>query len=82
MKNDIERMAELIIKTHDGQAYFNFGEVCKIIGCGPNTVPLLLHNSGITVKRVGPSKKISAYEVAELMRLNQIAPIDNTSKGR
>lgn len=81
MTNEVRATAELIIKTHDGQAYFNFGEISKILGCGINTVPALLHNSGITVKKVGPSKRVSAYEIAALMCSKRIAPIDNTSKG-
>ena len=74
---DITLMAEAIIKAHDGKAYYNIGEVSKIIGCGANTVPALLHESGITVRRVGPSKRISAYDIAELMCKDKIAPIDN-----
>jgi len=80
MQIDIKAMAESIINTHDGQAYYNIGEVSKIIGCGPNTVPLLLHESGIIVKYVGPSKRISAYDIATLMCQNRVAAIDNSRR--
>ena len=76
MKAEIKVMAEAIINAHKGQAYFNFGEAHKIIGCGINTLPHLLHTSGIIVKRVGPSKRISAYDIAELMCTGRVAAID------
>lgn len=79
-QDEIKAMAEVIIRTHDGQAYFNFGEVSKIIGCGANTVAYILHQSGVLVKRVGPSKRVSAYGLAEFMHSKRIAPIDNTSR--
>ena len=76
MKQEIKANAESIIKAHDGQAYFNFRQASRIIGCGINTMPSLLHNSGVIVKRVGPSKRISAYDIAELMCTGRIAAID------
>lgn len=76
MRHEVKAMADSIIKAHDGQAYFNFGQTSKIIGCGINTLPHLLHNSGIIVKRVGPSKRISAYDIAELMCIGRVAAID------
>ena len=76
MTNEIKIMAESIIKTHDGQAYYNFGQVSKIIGCGINTVAHLLHNSGVVVKRVGPSKRVSAYDIAYVMHRTRVAAID------
>jgi hypothetical protein len=73
MKMEIKAMADLIIKAHDGQAFYNYKQVAKIIDCGVNTVPGLLHNNGIIVKRVGPSKRISAYDIAELMCTGRVA---------
>ena len=75
-KEEIRAMAELLVKTHDGQAWFNFGQVSQIIGCGVNTLPCLLHNAGILVKKVGPSKRISAYDLAAFMSLDRVAPVD------
>ena len=80
MTSEVRLNAEIIIKTHDGQTYFNLGEVSKIIGCGVNTVAAYLHDSGITVKQVGPSKRVSAYDIAELMCKGRVAPIDNASR--
>jgi beta-N-acetylglucosaminidase len=76
MRNEVKMIADSIIQAHDGQAYYNFGEVSKIIGCGINTVSHMLHNSGIIVKRVGPSKRISAYDIADLMCTGRVAVID------
>ena len=77
MRAEVKAQAETIIKAYGGQAYFNFGQVSKIIGCGPNTLPHLLHNSGVVVKRVGPSKRISAFDIAELMCAGRVAPIED-----
>ena len=77
MQKEIKAMAEAIIITHDGQAYYNIGEVSKIVGCGINTTAAMLHESGIIVKRVGPSKRISAYDIAALMSQGRVAAIDN-----
>jgi len=82
MLKEIKAMAESIIATHDGQAYYNFGEVSKIVGCGINTIPALLHESGIIVKHVGPSKRISAYDIAALMCQGRKAAIDNMRRAR
>ena len=76
MRSDAAMMAETIMRNHGGQAYFNYDEVSQIIGCGRNTVAAILHESGIIVKRVGPSKRISAYDIAELMSKNRVAAID------
>lgn len=78
--SEAQIMAEAIINAHGGKAFFNFGETSKIIGCGINTIPSLLYESGILVKKVGPSKRISALDIAMLMTQERIAPIDNTSR--
>ena len=74
---EIKIMSEAIINAHGGQAYFNFGEASKIIGCGRHTAAYHLHNAGVLVKNVGPSKRVSAYSLAEAMYYGRIAPIDN-----
>jgi beta-N-acetylglucosaminidase len=73
---EIKVMAELIMRIHDGKAYYNFGDVSRIIGCGINTVAHLLHNQGILVRKVGPSKRVSAYDIAEIMYSKRVPPID------
>lgn len=79
--SEIKAMTQALIDTHGGQAYFNFTEISKIVGCGINTVGAILHNAGVVVKRVGPSKRVSAYDIAKFMCDKRIAPIDNTSRG-
>lgn len=74
---DVQILADTIIRTHDGKAYYNFTEVKEIIGCGINNVPRVLHDAGILVKKVGPSKLVSAYDIATAMHSDRIAPIDN-----
>lgn len=80
-KSEIAAMAKIIVETHGGQVYFNFDQASKIIGCGRNTIAHCLHRAGVLVKKVGPSKRISAYDLAEFMYYDRIAPIDNTSRG-
>ena len=77
---EIKTLAELIIKTHDGQVLFNLGEVSKMLGCGANTVPALLHDFGIPITRIGLSKKVNAYDIADMIYSKRIAAIDNTTK--
>ena len=75
-KTERQCMAESIIDTNGGQAYFNFGEIARIIGCGIHTVPQMLYDAGITVKKVGPSKRVSAIDLAELMADGRINSVD------
>lgn len=81
MRNEIKELGDAIVRTHDGQMMFNLTEARQIIGCGENTIAHLLHNAGITVKRNGQQKMVNAYQLAEYMCYNRIAPIDNTSRG-
>jgi hypothetical protein len=74
-KQEIDAMAKLIIETHNGKAYFNFTEASKIIGCGINTVPKKLNDAGVLVSRVGPSKRISAYDLAETMNRHRVSAV-------
>lgn len=76
-QSEIKQMAELIIKTQNGKSYFNFSEASKIIGCGVNTVPPLMHENGVIVKQVGRSKRVSAFDIAEVMCTRRTAAIDN-----
>jgi len=73
---EINHMANNIIQVHDGKFFFNFREASKIIGCGRNTFANLLHNQGILVRKVGPSKLVSAYDIASVMCSDRVAPID------
>jgi len=73
---EIDHMAINIMQMHDGKAYFNFREASKIIGCGRNTFANLLHNQGILVRKVGPSKRVSAYDIATIMCSDRVAPIN------
>ncbi len=79
-KSEITAMAQAIIEAHAGQAYYNFEQASKIIGCGRNTLAHHLHSAGILVKKVGPSKRVSAYDLASCMYSGRIAPIDNISR--
>lgn len=81
MTNEIKALGDAIVRTHDGQVLFNFGEVGKIINRDRACLPADLHAAGITVRKQGPGKYITAYDIAELILSNRIAPIDNTSRG-
>jgi hypothetical protein len=76
VKKEIATMTEAIIRAHGGKAYFNMTEARKIVGCGENTIATFLHSKGITVQRVGPSKRISAYDLALAMSTGRVAPIE------
>jgi len=75
-KTERQAMAESIIESYNGQAYFNFGEISKIIGCGIHTVPRILYDAGIAVKQIGPSKRVSAIDLAEMMSGGRVSAID------
>jgi hypothetical protein len=78
---EADKLAELIIRTHDGKVMFNLGETSKIVGQGLSSISSYLHSSGITVKKVGQEKMINAYQIAEYMCKDRIAPVDNESRG-
>ena len=81
MTNEIKALGDAIVRTHSGQVLFNIAQTSKIIGQGRNAVAGLMHNAGITVKKVGKDKQVTAYQIAEYMCSDRIAPIDNTSRG-
>ena len=72
--NEAKVMAQTIVDTHKGQAYFNISQACKIVGCGRRTLISGLNQAGILVKKVGPSKRISAYDLAVYMCLERVVP--------
>lgn len=67
-------MAKAIIESNDGQAYFNINEASKIIGCGRNKLVSKLTDAGVLVKRIGSSKRISAYDLATYMCTDRVIP--------
>lgn len=75
-KDEIQTMTTAIITAHKGQGYFNFEEASKIVGCGRHTLAHKLHNAGVTIQKLGPSKRVSAYDLALAMHEGRIAPID------
>ena len=77
---DIQSMVDALLKYHNGKAYFSFGEISKMIGCGVNNVPRLLHDSGVLIKKIGTCKKVSAFDIATIMCAGRIAPIDNSTR--
>ena len=72
---DVKQMAELIIKSNGGRAYFNLTEARKITGYGENTIARRFHNAGILVQTSGRDKRVSAYDIAELMCDSRVAPV-------
>lgn len=79
-KTEIQIMTEAIIKQHDGQAYFNVAEGAKIIDCGRNTFARMLSEAGVTVKKVGTSKRISAHDLVMLMERGRVASYENGAR--
>jgi hypothetical protein len=80
IKTEIQIMTEAIIKQHNGQAYFNIEEGAKIIDCGRNTFARMLSDSGVTVKKVGTSKRVSAHDIAMLMGRGRVASYENGAR--
>lgn len=68
---EIREHANAIIKAHDGKTYFNIREVHKITGYSLGTIPRMFSDQGILVKKDGKSKKVSAFDIAELMVSNR-----------
>ena len=81
MRKEVKDLAALIIAAHDGQALYNMGECAKILGQGRNNLPSLLHSEGISVKKLGQEKMVDAMQLAEFICKNNVAPIDNMSRG-
>jgi len=81
MKDETSMLAEFIVRENGGKFMYNLGEVARILGQGRNDITYLLHQEGIMVKKVGQEKLANAYQIAEFMVKNRIAPIDKTSKG-
>lgn len=75
MNKSIIAMEKLIAQTY-GKTYFNFTEIAKILGVGKNTISSELHSAGVTIKRMGNSKIVSAYDLAEFMEKSKVSPID------
>ena len=72
---EVTRIAKLLIETHGGKSFYNLTEAAKIAGCGINTLPVALYEAGYLVKKLGTSKRISAYELAEFMMTDRVLPI-------
>lgn len=79
-KEEIQAMTAAIIEAYKGQAYFNFEEASRIVGCGRHSMAYKLNQAGVLVQKIGPSKRVSAYDLASAMVDGRISPIDNTSK--
>ena len=48
-KSEIDTVAEMIVRTHDGQMLYNLGDVCKIVGQGKNHISAYLHDSWLKI---------------------------------
>lgn len=76
MTTEVRLLGDAIVRTHDGQMMFNLAEVSKIVGKGRNSIAGILHEAGILVKKCGRDKNVNAYQLAEFMCKDRIAPID------
>ena len=56
---------------------FCFKKAAKILGCHYNTMPSLLNEQGILIKKIGRKKMVSALELAKIMYSNQESPVNN-----
>jgi hypothetical protein len=75
---EIKVVAEHITKTagKGTQTYFCFGEVAEILGCHKTTVPRILLEAGVLVSTNGREKKVSAFDIAELMCSRRVSPAE------
>ena len=74
--NDVRVAAEMIVKSHDGRVYFNFKDVSKIIGCDPDRIARMFLDAGILIKKSGRDKRVSAYDIAEVMCYGRVSPVE------
>lgn len=72
-------MAEIISNIYE-QGYFKLGEVAEMLGVGRGTISAALHLAGVHIKKIGNSKIISAYDLAEFMDRDHITPANDTHK--
>lgn len=79
-KEEIQAMTTAIVTAHKGQAYFNYEQASKIVGCGRHTMAYKLNQAGVLIQKLGPSKRVSAYDLATAMVDGRISPVDNTSE--
>jgi len=70
----------MLCRVH-GKGLFNLGEAAQILDIGINNIRHYLEKDGITVKKVGQSKKLNAYQIAEFMCTGRTSAIDTTSRG-
>ena len=73
---DIRAAAEMIVKANDGRVYFNFKDASKIIGCDADRMARMFLEAGILVKKSGRDKRISAFDIAEVMCYGRVSPIE------
>ena len=80
-KSEVDRVAEIIVRSHGGKAMFNLTQAAKVLGQGKNSIARYLQEEGVIVKKVGQEKLVSALQLAEFMCGGRISPLDGTSRG-
>jgi len=70
-QSDVKTIGDGLVRNYD-KMYFNFKEVAKLTGMNVKTVGNTLLCAGINVSIVGKSKRISAYDIGELMTSKRV----------
>lgn len=78
--NDITRLGDAIIRSHNGKVFYNLKEASKILGCGQNLIAGHLHASGLTAKKQGRGKYVTAYDLAEYMLRGRTSLVNYQNK--
>lgn len=77
IRSEIEIMTEAIILKY-GKIEFTMEEGCFIVNVGVNTLPVMLHDAGILVKKSGKRKLVTAYNLAVLACINRESPVPSS----
>lgn len=78
-EKEIAHLADALEIALGNKGIYTFGDIAENLGWSREDVPRRLHTAGITCKRVGKCKQVTAYDIAKFYYTDRIAPIDNTS---
>lgn len=76
----VREIGDSIVRTHDGQMWFNMGEAATIVKRRRESLPGDLHEAGISVYYDGKQKLVDAYSLAEFRLKKLQSPIDNIKR--
>lgn len=79
-QQEIEIMAKLIAEQHK-MTLFPMCKVREVLECSNNNVAGILKKAGVTVKKIGNRKLVTAAQLAEAICYGRVSPTDNRKVG-